>query len=365
MGVLDVDQLLEPISEESPCGEDLEYDLEFGELERAAQPVADQQIGDTVVERQEPDWRTVRDLASGLFQRTKDLRIAVLLARAVVHIDGLAAFGDALAVIRGLVERYWDGVHPRLDPDDDNDPTFRVNTLLALCDREACLRAVMDAPLIESSALGSFAYRDYLTASGELPPRNDQPPEMGTIEAVLMNEDLNDLNQRAVVLQNACGSVRAIENAVTEAVGVSRSASLEPLEDLLTKMSRLLGSYLERRGFSEVSEEPPGEEESPQFESSESSELVSDESGEPEAVRSMPVSDEVNSRDDVIRLLDKICDYYSEHEPSSPVPLLLNRAKRVAKMSFLELLRELAPSGLDQAEALGGSSGTSNEDGGT
>jgi type VI secretion system protein ImpA len=127
-------------------------------------------------------------------------------------------------------------------------------------------------------------------------------------------------------------------------------------------MSRLLGSYLERRGFSEVSEEPPGEEESPQFESSE---LVSDESGEPEAVRSMPVSDEVNSRDDVIRLLDKICDYYSEHEPSSPVPLLLNRAKRVAKMSFLELLRELAPSGLDQAEALGGSSGASNEDGGT
>ena len=37
----------------------------------------------------------------------------------------------------------------------------------------------------------------------------------------------------------------------------------------------------------------------------------------------------------MIRLLDKICDYYSEHEPSSPVPVLLNRAKRVAKMSFL------------------------------
>ena len=92
MGVLDVDQLLEPVSEESPCGEDLEYDLEFGELERAAQPVADQQIGDTVVEGQEPDWRTVRDLASGLFQRTKDLRVAVLLARAVVHLDGLAGF---------------------------------------------------------------------------------------------------------------------------------------------------------------------------------------------------------------------------------------------------------------------------------
>ena len=127
-------------------------------------------------------------------------------------------------------------------------------------------------------------------------------------------------------------------------------------------MSRLLGSYLERRGFSEASEEAPVEEESPQFETSE---LASDESAEPEAVRPMPVSDEVSSRDDVIRLLDKICDYYSEHEPSSPVPLLLNRAKRVAKMSFLELLRDLAPGGLDQAEALGGSPGSTSEDGGT
>lgn len=362
MGILDVEQLLEPVSEESCCGEDLEYDLDFGELERAAQPVADQQIGNTVVEAQEPDWRTVRDLASGLFQRTKDLRVAVLLARAAVRTDGIAGFGDALVVLRGLVERYWGDVHPRLDPDDDNDPTFRVNTLLALCDREACLRGVIEAPLIESSAFGSFSYRDYLAASGELPPRNDQPPEMSTIEAVLMNEDLNDLNQRAVMLQNACDSVRAIENAVTEAVGASQSASLEPLEDLLTKMSRLLGSYLERRGFSEVSEEASEEEESSQFDSSDSSELASDEFGGSEAIRSMPAPDEVNSRDDVIRLLDKICDYYSEHEPSSPVPLLLNRAKRVARMSFLELLRDLAPGGLDQAEALGGSPGTASED---
>jgi type VI secretion system protein ImpA len=185
---------------------------------------------------------------------------------------------------------------------------------------------------------------------------------MSTIEAVLMNEDLNDLHQRATVLKNACDSVRAIENAVTEAVGVSRAPSLQPVEDLLTKMSRLLGGYLERRGFSEVTEEAPVEEESPQFEAGE---LLSDVVGvseEPVAAAPMPVSDEVSSRDDVIRLLDKICDYYSEHEPSSPVPLLLNRAKRVAKMTFLELLRDLAPGGLDQAEALGGSSSTGSGD---
>ena len=55
-------------------------------------------------------------------------------------------------------------------------------------------------------------------------------------------------------------------------------------------------------------------------------------------------------------MLDKICDYYQENEPSSPVPLLLKRAKRVATMTFLELLRELAPAGVEQAESLGGTS---------
>ena len=96
MSVLEVEQLLEPISSESPCGENLEYDSDFGELERAAQPVAEQQFGNTVVEAREPDWRDVRSKALELFGRTKDLRVAVLLAQATVRLDGLAGFRDAL-----------------------------------------------------------------------------------------------------------------------------------------------------------------------------------------------------------------------------------------------------------------------------
>jgi type VI secretion system protein ImpA len=56
----------------------------------------------------------------------------------------------------------------------------------------------------------------------------------------------------------------------------------------------------------------------------------------------------------VIRALDKICDYYKRYEPSSPVPLFLNRAKRLASKSFLEILRDLTPDALNQALAIGG-----------
>lgn len=350
MGFLDIEQLLEPISPDQPCGENLEYDADFGELERAAEPVAAQAIGESVVEGQEPDWQDVCRMAQDLLQRTKDLRVAVLLARALLHTQGLPGFREGLMVLRGFIERYWDEVHPQLDPDDDLDPTLRVNTLMNLCDYENCLRALVAAPLICSDVIGPVTYRDYMLATGEISPREDeQAREMSDIEGVLLNEDVDEIQQQADVLQGALEDVRAIEEAVTVAVGASRSVGLEPLESPLNKMHRLLHKYLEQRGVGAAADEDFGEIEAVD---------LGDEEVEAPATGQFssrpPPSDEIRSREDVLRALDKICKYYEQHEPSSPVPLLLKRAKRVATMTFLELLRELTPAGVEQAEAIGG-----------
>ena len=63
---------------------------------------------------------------------------------------------------------------------------------------------------------------------------------------------------------------------------------------------------------------------------------------------------EVTSRDDVVAMLDRICAYYERHEPSSPVPLLMQRARRLVHMNFLELMRDLADKGMPQIEAISG-----------
>ncbi len=352
MAFLDIEQLLEPISPDQPCGENLEYDADFGELERAAQPVAAQEIGESVVEGQEPDWKKVAGMARELLQRTKDLRVAVLLARALLYTQGLPGFREGLAVLRGLVERYWEEVHPQLDPDDDLDPTLRVNTLINLCDHDSCLRALLAAPLIVSDVIGPVTYRDYSLAIGEISPREDeQPREMSDIEGVLLNEDVDKIQQQADVLQAALEDVGAIEDAVTAAVGAGQSASLEPLQSPLSKMQRLLQKYLDQRGVDEASDE---DEEEDAFDAGDFDDDEIDSSVDrPSSSRSTP-SGEIRSREDVLRMLDKICEFYEKHEPSSPVPLLLKRAKRVATMTFLELLRELTPAGVEQAEAIGG-----------
>ena len=63
---------------------------------------------------------------------------------------------------------------------------------------------------------------------------------------------------------------------------------------------------------------------------------------------------EPRSREDVVRALDGICAYYARNEPSSPVPLLLERAKRLVPKNFFEIMEDLAPDGMAQLTAVSG-----------
>ena len=70
------------------------------------------------------------------------------------------------------------------------------------------------------------------------------------------------------------------------------------------------------------------------------------------------MSGEINSREDVVHVLDKICLYYERCEPSSPIPLLLQRSKRLVSANFMDIVRDLAPEGLAQVENLRGKDGS-------
>ena len=64
---------------------------------------------------------------------------------------------------------------------------------------------------------------------------------------------------------------------------------------------------------------------------------------------------EILSRADAMSMMDQISDYFIAHEPSSPIPLLMQRAKRLSSMDFLDIVKDLAPGGLSQAETIAGS----------
>ncbi|MGC4088543.1 MAG: hypothetical protein QM756_11735 [Polyangiaceae bacterium] len=76
--------------------------------------------------------------------------------------------------------------------------------------------------------------------------------------------------------------------------------------------------------------------------------------GVAEARRPAAPPGEVNSRDDVLKALDRICAYYTRFEPSSPLPFLLQRCKKMVPMSFADILKEIAPNGVAQFETVVG-----------
>ena len=62
----------------------------------------------------------------------------------------------------------------------------------------------------------------------------------------------------------------------------------------------------------------------------------------------------IHDRNDVVRAIDEICRYFDRYEPSSPVPFLLLRAKKLLSMNFMEILRDMTPDSVNQVENICG-----------
>ena len=54
--------------------------------------------------------------------------------------------------------------------------------------------------------------------------------------------------------------------------------------------------------------------------------------------------------------MQKIEDYYRRTEPSSPVPLIMMRAKTLVGRNFIECLEDLSPTAIDAVETVSGKS---------
>jgi type VI secretion system protein ImpA len=342
---IDTEKLLEPISVDNPCGDNLEYDTVAMELETVAKgrPATQWDAGEA------PDWRQVKSLCLDLLGRTMDFRFAVQLARASVQTDGYEGFRDCLKTIMGYLEQYWDEVHPQLDPDDDNDPMFRVNAISSLSDRETLLEVLEGGALAAAQGIGNFTYRDLLLAQGERQAvEGEETPDRGLIDAAYMGCDLDELKARGDALNEACQLAQSIETTLTDKVGAGQACSLDGLVKQLKEIAAAVDDGLAKRGVT--------------VESNETGDEAGAGGGMAGGAAAAGLNGVVQNRQDVIKAVDKILDYYRSHEPSSPIPLLLKGAKRLTTMSFLEIVNDVTPEGLEQLKSIAGITGIDMEE---
>lgn len=342
--------------DEEPSGENLEYDPAFISLELAAQPGEERQVGDTIIPAEEPDHREVITQAADVLGRSHDLRAVVFLAHALLRTEGFPGFAEATGLMRWMLEEHWATCHPQLDADDDDDPTMRVNAVVSLADTDTVLRAIRLAPLTDSRTFGRFSLRDMLIAEGEVavPEGMDNPPEQGAISAAFQDTNVEKLQAIRAAVTAAQDNVKAI-GAVFDDKIPTRGPDLDALE-------RLLKQVVQRFTSAGVAAADDGGEDDA---------AAGDDAGDAPAggggggarsggAPAPSVPGAINSANDVRMALDRIIAYYQRAEPSSPVPLLLTRAKRLVGADFMAIIKDMARQGQDQVNMIGGIE--SNED---
>ncbi len=355
---LDTDKLLQSLGDDAPSGPNLEDDLQFLELERAAQFTPERQIGKTIVPAEEPDYGKVLELAEQVLERSHDLRAALHYTHAVLREEGITGFANAVNYVRRCLEEYWDTCHPQLDAEEDNDPTERVNCVRGLADPEMMLRSLRLAPLAESMRVGRFGLREILITRNEFTAAADEQVDQNLISAAFQDTPADKLKARFEAIKSTRADLKVIDQIFDENTP-GFGPDLQALAKYLYVMEQSLAEYVESDAV-----EPEDAADEPITDGSDE-ELAAQPTAKAAPTGGPRGVGQIASREDVMTAIDRICDYYTRHEPSSPLPMLLRRAQRLVMSDFETILQDLAPQGIDHFRVIAGSAASEDEaDGG-
>jgi type VI secretion system protein ImpA len=339
-------ELLEPISGDSPCGQNLEDSALMASIDSYRlygrstpfEPLGTPDAGDgepkSLENRDErpPEWGELKERALEALRQSKDLRVLAHLSAALLRTDGLTAFADSLGVAAQWLEVYWEQTYPPID----GDGILRRNALNCFADPMAVVDRVRRVPLVTSRQHGVFSLRDIDLATGQgTPARGEGRPDEGLINAAFSTlpiEELTGLLERVSV---SVRGLKSIEGRMRSDIGTEAAPDFAPLLTQLAKVERVLRAQLALRPEGAGRAEVDGD-------------------GDAQGRAVTGFSGTIRSREEAVRALDAVAAYFRTYEPSSPVPMICDRAKGLVSKGFLEVLEDIAPEAVKQARAAAG-----------
>ncbi|WP_322042067.1 type VI secretion system protein TssA [Paraburkholderia sp. J67] len=348
----DYTALLAPINESSPCGEDMLFSSDFDAIAYARRfddPSLDQ--GEWVTEIKEADWPFVVERCSALLAtQTKDLRVAVWLTEALAIQEGVPGLTQGYAVLTGLVERFWDQVHPLPEGDDVES---RLGNVAWLAGRSAeLLRAV---PLTQSGT--AFSTLDWDVAQHVAQAVKRDPDNAADIARGKPSVEQIDACRRATApafYEALLAQFKTFETALAaldqelERKAGDLAPSFRQTRDAFDTVYRLAERFAR-----DVGVDPNAVLKQPESAQSQNGEAVNADRAEPSFKTPLPPHEEfvqtptrvssrahggIQSRADAVAQLRAVADYFRATEPHSPVAYLADKAAEWAGMPLHEWL---------------------------
>lgn len=322
--ISDKKNLLNPISMERPCGEDLSFSPEFDRIQEARReddPTID--YGEWQSTLKQADWKEVVSCCTDLLQtRSKDLRLAAWLSEGLVKTSGIAGLADGIEATGCLLDRFGADIHPLAE---DGDQEQRVGTLSWYAGRMAQL--VRQIP-ITRAATGNFCLNDYDSAihlQAQLDrqaQRDADAGEMVTIERFSAAVSHTDKTLYAAWIDDAerCGLVLLeLEKACDRLFGIDGPSfsALEKGIDVLRARLQALAKDLGVAGTlgSDIVN---------------ASILV--DTGKTAFETSCHVRGPIATRAQALEVLREVAAFFRNTEPHSPVAYLADKAARWGSM---------------------------------
>jgi type VI secretion system ImpA family protein len=324
---MDVEELLAPVSEEEPVGPDLAYDAERGTIEQAFDSSVSIDTSGEAAGAAEIDWRPIIGMIEQQSTRTKDVWLAVYLCRAGARSGQLALVETGALYLAGLLEAYWEKVHPQLE---EYGFQGRKGPCESLTRRGEFLVPLERTPLLEHPRLGRFSGADFerFRAGAEA------ADGYGLFRAALAETPEESLTEVIGRLDVILAAIKRADAVLTANADGDTGANFQPTYDLIAQMKKAVQSFTSTPAAEEA-------------EAAESSAAVASDAGAGGGPR---IAGRVESREDVVKALDAIADYYRRREPTSPVPAALQRVREWVNLDFLALLEDIAPNSLDEAK---------------
>lgn len=323
---MNVETYLQPVSDDDPVGPDsfdlAGRDVVSGYFER----------GDDEVPASE--WPGVAKQVVELAGQTRDLWVATKLMEVGARVGSLETIDDGGQLLAGLVERYWDTVHPKLE---DYGFEARANTCSSLTKIRDFLGPLRRTTLFETR-LGRFSAEDLERFTLEGDSADGYGMFRASLEQLRQQGQLESTAQGIIDrLDSVRDAIRRADSVLTENSGSETSTNFQPTYEAIEGIRRLVAPHA---GLAPEAADASG----------------ADGGGDAGLAPSgggsagPRIGGRVESREDVIKALDAIGDYYRAREPASPVPVILKRARQWVTMDFMGVIADLLPSSVDEAK---------------
>ncbi len=352
---------------------ELRNDPRFHSLERLLSPATREERRRTPDSEPAVDWAAVLQGAEELADDGRDLRLLVIVVRALYAADGYDGVAEGLKLLRTTLAEYWDTLHPELRdrPSLKEAAVRRINALYQLENEDDGLLCDLQYGVVfEMRGLGRFRGTDVAAAGlTRMAFLNEIPSGLGEAERSALEAEHE---ARATRVQTACKALAAEDPPRSASLLASVTAAREALQLLEDQISaqvlengvgvrfQVLGRFLDRlistlsASASMAVEHTAGEPVSSDAPAAMSGGQVPAEASPRTSPAPAAAGGPVTSRQDVVRLLDQIIEFYDRTEPASPIPLLARRMRKMVPMTFIQLMEEVAPSGLKEFRNVAG-----------